>query len=314
MSNTSNLPVKFSASIRKYRDPPVEKQLVNGIVRKELDKLGYYVELVDYDGMEVFLPITSVTRRKRPRSLAKLVKKDQLQCFLVDNVKDGSILLNLAYVTKENREACKARTSVVNRMCHMGDDIALLWGAYNNMSVIDKETHETLRKNTVWGLFDGFKVPTEEEWAELITQPVKLLTNREFFDDAFVEQFQKNYFNRSEYTPTIASQDFSIRSLRDNGVESIIDALHGVEEAIPEIKISVHKPPSYRFEFSHVDEKLVRSTIDRVFTLLDGKGLLLTPEEVRIKERSVCRVNAVKTIDLTEFPRRPAPSSKLTEI
>jgi len=243
--------------------PEIDEYVVVKV--QNIEEMGAYVSLLEYDNIEGMIQFTELTRR-RVKAISKLIRVDKQEICVVLRVdkEKGNIDLSKRRANTEDipvaEEKYQKAKTVHSIMRHLAD--------------ITKQDMEQLCKDISWPLykeyghcFDAFKASLKE--------PDIIFKNIKFPNDDTKKALLNILKNRLKSQPVKIRADFEVTCFSSEGIDAIKSALKEGEKVSTKdfnIKIQLISPPLYVMITSTTnDQKIVISLMEQALSIIKEK-------------------------------------------
>jgi len=240
---------------------PNEYPSINDVVFAKVcakkDEIGYNVNLVEYNQMDGFLPITEVYSGR--------VKK---KC----SIKEGDIIpLTVLSVNKENNTVdlskrklilsevptFKSKYNAMQRMNRLGIEIYKLYQKFNESIISEVIPLERVMEETIWHEYDE-EQNFEETFHKKIQNPETLIKS-DIFNEDFKKFLISDMTSRLKISNMIMETEFLLLTISKQGVNALKQVLDFKIDNLKEnykLKILMSSPPHYTIilEGDSIDE------------------------------------------------------------
>jgi len=261
---------------------------------KQIQEMGAYVKLLEYDNIEGMILLSELSRR-RIRSIQKLIRVGRNEVVVVLRVdkEKGYIDLSKRRVTAEEKEKCEDRFNLSRQVASVLREVAskLTEADFNTTENGDnqnappvsinseEEKLEKLYELVAWPLgrqyghpYDAFKLiiaDPEGVFGSLPVQP----------SPAVIRQMKATIGRKLTPKPTRAHAMVDVTCSTRAGIDAIKRALRAGEkvgtEAVP-IKARVIAPPTYMLETNTMDGSVavdrLKRAIQAIQTAIEKEG------------------------------------------
>jgi len=243
-----------------------------------IDELGVTCSLLEYNGLEGFLPLSEISR-KRIRSILRHVREGQKQVLQVLRVDTDRKLTDLSkkYITPAEREIGTEKYNKGKTVHSISKYIAETQG----------RDLEEIKKMLIYPLYQKHNHPYDA---------FKLLSlkNIDIYEGIEVDPKLKNELitlikKRMAVHPVKVGADIHITCYADEGIDEIKKALNlGLEEGkIEDVKIQLISSPGYSIWLVTIDDKHGKQVLNRVIDVIrnsitQSKGSLNVVKDPRI--------------------------------
>ncbi|GAA6053646.1 hypothetical protein JCM3770_001678 [Rhodotorula araucariae] len=280
--------------MRYYEQKFPEVEDVVMVQVKQIQEMGAYVKLLEYDNIEGMILLSELSRR-RIRSIQKLIRVGRNEVVVVMRVdkEKGYIDLSKRRVSPEDVIKCEERynksKTVHTIMRHVAERT-------------NKEIEE-VNSLVAWPLFkkyghayDAFKLS--------ITEPDSVFAGLDIPEDIFTE-LRINIAKRLTPQPVKIRADLEVTNFAYNGILTIQEALAAGEalstEEIP-IKIRLVAPPLYVMVSNTTDKQ---GAVERLEMAIEKIGEVIRREEgghlnVKMKPKAVSETDDLELAALMD--------------
>ncbi|POW10471.1 hypothetical protein PSTT_06114 [Puccinia striiformis] len=254
---------------------------------KQIQEMGAYVKLLEYDNIEGMILLSELSRR-RIRSIQKLIRVGRNEVVVVMRVdkEKGYIDLSKRRVSAEDVVKCEERVSSIIR--HVSEKTELDMETVNEMvawPLFEKYGHA----------FDAFKLS--------ITEPETVFGQLNIPENVMMH-LTANIARRLTPQPVKVRADIEATCFAYSGIDAIRTALKLGEsigtESVP-IKIRLVAPPLYVMVSNATDKQgaieLLETAIERIGESLKKDGGQLT---VKMKPKAVSETDDLELAALME--------------
>ncbi|KAI7959447.1 hypothetical protein MJO28_003238 [Puccinia striiformis f. sp. tritici] len=273
--------------MRYYRPRFPEPDDLVMVQVKQIQEMGAYVKLLEYDNIEGMILLSELSRR-RIRSIQKLIRVGRNEVVVVMRVdkEKGYIDLSKRRVSAEDVVKCEERVSSIIR--HVSEKTELDMETVNEMvawPLFEKYGHA----------FDAFKLS--------ITEPETVFGQLNIPENVMMH-LTANIARRLTPQPVKVRADIEATCFAYSGIDAIRTALKLGEsigtESVP-IKIRLVAPPLYVMVSNATDKQgaieLLETAIERIGESLKKDGGQLT---VKMKPKAVSETDDLELAALME--------------
>lgn len=240
----------FKCRFYKNRFPEVEDYVMVNV--ENVEQLGAYVTLLEYDGIEGMVLLSELSRR-RIRSVNKLIRVGKKEAVLVLRVdsKKGYVDLSKRRVIAEDKDAFDFK---YNKAKHVH---SILYNVAKKKQYLLRDLYEVIG----WPLYekyghayDGFKLA--------LAHPKQVLGSLEGATEEVVEAVLKEITMRMKAQPVKVRADIEVTCFAPAGIDAIREALlegkKAAEAAGDDVQVSIRlvAPPRYVLFVTHMDPKV----------------------------------------------------------
>lgn len=273
----------YSYYTKKY---PEENEIVIVKLTTITDN-GIYGKCEDYPYLEVFMPLTEIT--KRPVNIQKFFSPLKTYPVVAINIDKKANLLSVSYkkLNDNERQRYANRYDINSRLYALGKEI-IQYATYHNFDINNDELFEEIVQKRLSDPTHEFKIDT---FIELLENPLTLFGSNEKYKN-LAESYSTNLSQRVIIIDPVVSLEF-ILVVTANGA---IDRLKSIlTKNIPEGRIACVTciaSPRYSITVEHKSVKSACIAIDEVLNIIETnckefEGNITTNKEYRIiKEKS----------------------------
>ncbi|MBA42889.1 MAG: hypothetical protein CMF62_02630 [Magnetococcales bacterium] len=253
----------------KNKFPKKDDYVKVRITSEDIDCHGYHAELLEYNNIEAFMPLSHISKKRRIRSKKQLVDIDKimfLQVIEVDKEK-GYIDLSKKHIDEDLEGQAEIDFDYSQKLLELAYSIYILYRHYLNekeSTFDDKNLKETVINETIWNLYDTFKRVNYKELYEDILDNIDKLWidyfNETIFDEVFKTRCLKTLTNRMKVDETVLEYVFSIYCLEEDAVTTLKDILNVEHD---KISLTINSPPKYRIVSSGLIIEDVKERINK---------------------------------------------------
>lgn len=288
-------------------DLPTLNDLVMVKVIREEEEIGYYCELLEYENLEGFLPLSELVKKKYAKK--HLLKPGQLLAMTINKVEQNTRLVNLT--RKRVTDIEDDKTKELYRTC---EDINRLVNEYYSMYLTylkNDETKEVLdinkfMKQTIWNFYDVINDDYPKAYQYILQNPTCILS--EFiFEHNFIVHVLEDVNKRITHTNKIVNIDINLVVPDENPVSKIKEIMDITDIQLnnPDYKIRalVMTSPHYRIKVDGPfnDENIINLIKDKIRDNSKKHKSTLEFSELKIEKESTCKLKYYSDHDLLKL-------------
>jgi len=255
---------------------------------KQIQEMGAYVKLLEYDNIEGMILLSELSRR-RIRSIQKLIRVGRNEVVVVLRVdkEKGYIDLSKRRVTAEEKEKCEDRFNQSRQVASVLREVAskLTEADFNTTQTSDnqfaapasvnteEEKLEKLYELVAWPLASQYGHPYNA-FKAILAEPEKVFSSLPVHpSEAVVRQLKSTILRKLAPKATRAHAKVDVTCLTRAGIDAIKRALRAGEkvgtEAVP-IKARVIAPPRYMLETNTMDGSIAVDKLERAIEAIQA--------------------------------------------
>jgi translation initiation factor 2 alpha subunit (eIF-2alpha) len=277
------------------------------ITSEDIDCHGYHAELLEYNKIEAFMPLSHISKKRRIRSKKQLVDIDKIMFLQVIEVnkEKGYIDLSKKHIDVDLEGQAEIDFDYSQKLLELGYSVYILYRDYlneSNTTYDDEIIKETVITETIWNLYDTFKRGNYKVLYEDILDNIDILWidyfNETTFDEVFKARCLKSLINRMKVDETCLEYIFSIYCLEEDAVSTLKDILNVVHD---KISLTINSPPKYRIISSGIIIEDVKERIENFVEEIKERSKKYNVKTNFTKEIEVFKKGTVQFAKLTNY-------------
>merc|ERR1711939_694177 len=256
-------PHLYSLKMRYYRPRYPEVDSLVMVQVKQIQEMGAYVKLLEYDNIDGMILLSELSRR-RIRSIQKLIRVGRNEVVVVLRVdkEKGYIDLSKRRVSPEDIVKCEERYNK-SKMVH-----SILRHVAEKTNTPIEELYQEIGwpLNKKYGhAIDAFKlsITNPEVWKEVT-----------FKTDMIRDELQSYIGKRLTPTPTKVRADVEVTCFGYDGIDAVKEALRTAESKNTEetqVKVKLVSPPLYVLTSQTLDKNVGMTILEEAIQEIDKK-------------------------------------------
>ena len=225
------------------------------------DDLGVEVLLIDYNNLEVFIPITEINRKKF--NITTFFKLDTIYPGIVYSTEDDRIMISYSKIKEEKREKLLKAFEIQTKISKMITQI------------LTKFPNSTILNPIIIDFVDQPFDKVQNEYQNILLNPEQISSD---------EVVKKYIIEHRNITEPVYEQHFMLTIIEINGLQILKEILTEINK---EYKVKIISSPLYCIEFhdltqvDKIKEKLENSI--KNFELLFELKELITVKELYVE-------------------------------
>ena len=292
---------------RFFRDElPSLNDLVMVKVIREEDEIGYYCQLLEYNNIEGFLPLSELVKKKYAKK--HILKPDQVLPMAINKVEHAHKIVNLTKKRVSNEESDKKKE--LYRVCN---DINKLINEYYRIYLSchkndDKLTITEFMDCTIWDLYETLENDYHKVYQHILHNPKSILSD-DIFDSNFINLVADNVNKRITFTNKVINLDLKLIVIDENPISKIKEIMNlallpGQAKNEYKIKVLVLTSPYYRVRvegdfdnFADVTEQIKNQIIENSKNIKS----ILNFNEPKVEREATCKIKYYSEYDLAKI-------------
>jgi len=266
--------------------PEIDEYVVVKV--QNIEEMGAYVSLLEYDNIEGMIQFTELSRR-RIRSVSKLIRVGKTEICVVLRVdkEKGNIDLSKRRVNPEDVGPCELKynkaKSVHNIMRHIAE--------------VTNQDLEQLYKDIAWPLYKEFG-HAHDAFRLALKEPERVFKNCKFTKEETKKQLMQLLEHRMRAQPIKLRADIEVTCFASEGIDAIKEALKDGERAMAQlqqkdssdspIRIQLIAPPLYVMITTTGDQQAGIAIMD--------KGIEAIKQKILLKQGSIVIRNSPRMV------------------
>jgi translation initiation factor 2 alpha subunit (eIF-2alpha) len=191
------------------------------------DDLGVEVNLLDYNNLEAFIPITEINRKKF--NIQTYFKPDIIYPGIIYLIENGKINVSYSKIKEEKREKLLKNFDIQTKFANLFNRIKNRFSESDIFNPIDID------------FSDGNYADLEKLYKDTLINPEKITSDNEI---------QKFIIENRKLVKPIYEQQFTLTVLESNGVEILKSILNEINK---HYRLKIISSPLYTIEFENLD-------------------------------------------------------------
>ncbi len=288
--------------IRFFRNElPQSDEMVMVKVLREDEEFGYYCELLEYDGIEGFLPLSELVKTKYAKK--HILKPDQILPMSISKIDGKNINLTKKRITTEESDAKKESYKICTDINKFANECYIMYKSksINNSSL----SQESFMDATIWRLHEAFDSDYVKIFQHMLKEPQDV-----FLSDIFDKDLSKLIVNdinkRISFTNKIVCIDVKLIVTEEDAVSKIKQILN-LESLNTKynVKVLVMTSPLYRIKIEGDFENLDADMFDQIKTIInknsEGIKSIIDISEPIIEKEATCSIKFYGDFVLKNF-------------
>lgn len=246
---------------RFYRNElPEQNEMVMVKVLREDEEFGYYCELLEYNGVEGFLPLSELVKTKYAKK--HILKPDQILPMSISKVDGNNINLTKKRVTNEESDLKKESYKICTDINKFINECYIMYKKNNiNNDILDIESFMDL---TIWKLYEDNDSNYLKVYQDILHKPNSIITPNIFTND-LIDLAINDINKRISFTNKIVVIDIKLIILETEPISKIKQILNLDSLKLDyNIKVIVMTSPFYKIKIEGDFEKLDIDIINKI--------------------------------------------------
>lgn len=171
---------------------------------------GYYGNLLEYDTLEGFIPISELVNKKYTRK-KHLLTEDQIIVMQVNRIEESKREVNLTRkrITPEEDESQKIKYRLCDEINKLINEYYTMYLSYQKKEDCPVIDINEFMKETIWLLYDEIEYDYNKIYNSILKEP-KCILSSHVFDTNLVDKIDKDVTGRISYTSKIINLDITL--------------------------------------------------------------------------------------------------------
>ena len=292
---------------RFFRDElPCLNDMVMVRVTREEEEYGYYCELLEYNNIEAFLPLSELVKTKYAKK--HILKPNQILPMSVSRVEGSTGHINLTKKRVSNEESDTKKD--IYRVCcdinKLVNECYIMYSIYQKKSDTDILEISDFMDQTIWNIYAELENDYPKIYQYILHNPLHLLPETIF--SPIISTFVLNDISeRITFTNKIIHLDLKLIVTDENPVTKIKQIMDLSGLIIPcTIKSLVITSPIYRIRIEgDFDDytKIIQQIKNQIIQNSSNIKSILNFQEPKIEKEATCKLKNYADYDLANFSK-----------
>ncbi len=283
---------------------PQPNDLVMVKVIREDEEFGYYCELLEYDHLEGFLPLSELVKTKYAKK--HILKPNQIIPMSVSKVDGNIVNLTKKRVTNEESDSKKETFKVCNDINKFVNECYIMYQKGTNNPTLDIVS---FMDQTIWNLYDEQDNDYSKIYQIILHNPLSMLPST-IFDSGLTTSIIDDVNKRISFTNKIVNLDIKLIVTDENPVSKIKQILDlsslTFSDSTIKVKVIVMTSPIYRIKIEG-DFDAYQEIIDQIKNQINQNIMNVNPNikptffNPKVEKEATCKLKYYADYVLSNF-------------
>ncbi|ARF09809.1 translation initiation factor eIF-2 alpha subunit [Indivirus ILV1] len=279
---------------------PQTNDIVMVKVVREDEEFGYYCDLLEYDHVEGFLPLSELVKTKYVKK--HILKPDQVLPMSVSKIDKTLVNLTKKRLSNEESDSKKEMFRVCNDINKLVNECYIMYQKGSQNPTLDITT---FMDHTIWNLYETYDNNYFKIYQIMLHDPLCILPSN-IFDNALTKAITNDINKRITYANKIVHLDLKLIVTDENPISIIKQILDLSKIQIPNCKITVlvMTSPIYRIriegDFNDYDE-VISLIKDQIIQNSNNTKSILDFFDPNIEKEAICKIKYYGDYILANF-------------
>lgn len=286
---------------RFYRKQLPENDDIVIVKIKNENEYGYACDLLEYDGIEGFIPLReSVNTRYIKKHALRL--NDTLPTIVLNVDPERKIVeVSRKRIKDETETDALSNYKVCSNINRLLNECYIMHLNYNP---IEQIPIDDLMHHTVWKLYENTEENNSNALYKNILNDLSLILPNELFADDFIQKAKGHMEDRIIKNNTIVEMNFMLLIIEENALLKIKEALNVSDMHFNDYKITITiiSPPHYKIKIEGAQESIVMEMMLSIKKMITDRVRefyhMLNFEDFKITSETSYQIKFLANVDL----------------